>query len=324
MSELAYRYQESDSGIYTETTGNITRIFFGRPAATAVTPRQIELTAGESLSRRELTPRQIELAKPDTAANAALTDLADHSMTPRQKELAKPDTKDMAVEPLESYAQVKALIDYFADKGNYRESCLMVFGFCTGLRISDLLQLRISDIVNADMTFKRAIDIHEQKTGKRTVGHLDDMLITPAMQEAFTRYIKTKGYLALDHNRYLFSSRQTAGARPMNISTIQKSIAPAFAAVCPNLHCSTHTMRKTFVSIIHTFATQATMTGSGINPATVCQIALRHANAATTLAYMGTMKNGMLQLRKAVSDFVQGKTKIKSVKAQYTWEMEDD
>lgn len=308
MSELAYRHQEST--IYTETEGNLTRIFFGQSA----TMDEDRAPSGAGFFGSTAAPDLYQ---------AATTD--DH-LTPRQKELAKPDSRDMAVVPLESYDQLRAVIDWFESRNNYREACLLTFGFCTGLRISDLLQLKISDIVESikPMVFKRAIDIREQKTGKRTVGHLDDMLITPAMQEAFSRYISHKKFYEKELDMYLFTSTRSHGARPMSVSTIQLNLAPAFADVCPHLHCSTHTMRKTFVSIIHTFATQATMTGAGINPATACQIALRHANAATTLAYMGTMKSGMLSLRQAVSDFVLGRTKIRSLKTQYSWETIDD
>ena len=62
-------------------------------------------------------------------------------MTPRQAELAKPDSKDMAVVPLESYDQIHDLISWFESRREMREACLLVFGFCTGLRISDLLNL---------------------------------------------------------------------------------------------------------------------------------------------------------------------------------------
>lgn len=315
MSELAYRHQEST--IYTETEGNLTRIFFAQsePMGEDRAPSGAGFF-GQSSAMDSST------AAPDLY-QAATTD--DH-LTPRQKELAKPDSRDMAVVPLESYDQLRAVIDWFESRNSYREACLLTFGFCTGLRISDLLQLKISDIVESvkPMVFKRAIDIREQKTGKRTVGHLDDMLITPAMQEAFSRYISHKKFYEKELDMYLFTSTRSHGDRPMSVSTIQLNLAPAFAAVCPHLHCSTHTMRKTFVSIIHTFATQATMTGAGINPATACQIALRHANAATTMAYMGTMKSGMLSLRQAVSDFVMGRTKIRSLKTEYTWETVDD
>ena len=293
MSELAvdlgYR-----NGVYTRTTGNITQLFFSEQ------PLQIN---GAQAGRK-----------------------AAEGMTPRQQELAKSDSKDMAVVPLESYDQIHDLISWFESRGEMREACLLVFGFCTGLRISDLLNLRVGDIIASTdpMVFRPAIDIHEQKTGKRTVGHLDDMLITPAMQEWFTRYIGPMLRWGVELEDYLFTSRQSHGTKPMSVRTIQRTLTPAFEAVCPQLHCSTHTMRKTFCSIVHTFASRAQMTGAGINPATACQIALRHANAATTLAYMGTMKSGMLSLRRAVSDFVSGKTKIKSLKSEYTWELADD
>ena len=317
MSELAYRYQEH-SNVYTTTEGNITRLFFGCSGAQAENPAPVEVErpAADSI------PTCASFAVDPMKAATGL----DENLTPRQKELAKPDVVDMACMPLESYEQMKAVLDNFERRGYYREVCLLTFGFCTGLRISDLLNLKIGDIIESSnpMVFKRAIDIREQKTGKRTVGHLDDMLITPAMQEAFTKYFSRKYHFENKLDYYLFSTPNSMGRKPMSIRTIQQNLAPVFKAVCPDLHCSTHTMRKTFVSIINTFASQATMTGAGLNPATACQIALRHANASTTLAYMGTMKSGMLSLRKAVSDFVLGKTKIKSLKSEYTWETIDD
>lgn len=301
----AARNLTEQRNFYTETTGNVTRIFFGaQPAA----PSESVRYDGESIS-------------PDSVSAPQVTD---KSQTPRQKELATPDTKDMATQPLEHYDQVKALLDYFDSKLQYRESCLLVFGFCTGLRISDLVSLKIGDVLASTepIAFKACIDIREQKTGKRTVGHLDDMLITPAMQTYFTRYFQTLRHRELDN--YLFSSRQSCGKTPMSIRQLQRTLTPAFAAVCPHLHCATHTMRKTFVAIIHTFAEQSHVSGGGLNPTTVCQVALRHANASTTLAYMGTVKAGMLSLRRAVSDFVLGRTKIKSLQVEYTWELDDD
>lgn len=260
----------------------------------------------------------------ETEGNVTRIFFREKHQTPRDLELAQPDRRDMSVVPLECYEQVKALIDFFQGQGNYREVCLLTFGFCTGLRISDLLRLKVSDIIRSriPMTFRTEIDIREQKTGKRTVNRLDSVLITEAMQLAFAQYFATKDDTAMD--RYLFTTQRSAGKKPMSIRMIQLSLAPAFAAVCPNLHCSTHTMRKTFVSIIHTFASKATMTGAGINPAIACQIALRHESAATTMAYMGTMKSGMLSLRRAVSDFVMGRTKIRNLKTEYTWDRTDE
>ena len=216
----------------------------------------------------------------ETEGNVTRIFFREKHQTPRDLELAQPDRRDMSVVPLECYEQVKALIDFFQGQGNYREVCLLTFGFCTGLRISDLLRLKVSDIIRSriPMTFRTEIDIREQKTGKRTVNRLDSVLITEAMQLAFAQYFATKDDTAMD--RYLFTTQRSAGKKPMSIRMIQLSLAPAFAAVCPNLHCSTHTMRKTFVS--------------------------------------GTMKSGMLSLRRAVSDFVMGRTKIRNLKTEYT------
>ena len=209
MSELAIR-QDTRRSFYTETEGNITRLFWDAPADDQQATEQLSLfgfaadaTAPFDMAATETTP--------------VLPVEPDHGLTARQKELAKPDSKDMAVEPLESYDQVRGMISYFERQRQYREACLLTFGFCTGLRISDLLNLKIGDIVESvsPMAFKRAIDIREQKTGKRTVGHLDDMLVTPAMQEAFKAYYATKDIREIGLDRYLFTTIRTYGRKPM-------------------------------------------------------------------------------------------------------------
>ena len=294
MSEIARSlYQEKHYS--TQTVGNITTIFFGQPKTTPATTPILSLYGDDEAS----------------------------SLTPRQRELAKPDTVDMSTQALQNYAQLHDLISWFETRGKLREVCLITFGVCTGLRISDLVSLKIGDIVSSlsPIAFKPHIDIREQKTGKRTVSHLDEMLITPAMQEAFIRYI-TKTHPATT-DEYLFCSRQSHGTQPMSVRQTQRCLDDGFKAIVPHLHCATHTMRKTFVSIIHTFSSQAQLQG-GLNPATVCQVALRHNNPTTTLAYMGVIKAGMISLRQAVSDFVQGRTVIKNLECRYTWELEDE
>ena len=337
MSETA-RSLHRERTYTTQTVGNLTTIFFRNAEAGAPSGsdffgqpgRNVSCSADmgdffgphaeEEVAPAAREPEQISFSIPSVPVQAETP----KAPTARQRELAKPDTADMATEALQNYAQLHDLLDWFDQRGKIREVCLLTFGFCTGLRISDLVSLKVGDIVTSlnPIAFKSCIDIREQKTGKRTVSHLDEMLITPAMQQAFIRYITKTRPTSVD--QYLFVSRESHGVCPMSVRQMRHCLEPGFKAVVPHLHCATHTMRKTFVSIIHTFSSQSQMQGGGLNPATVCQIALRHNSATTTLAYMGVVKAGMVSLRRAVSDFVQGRTVIKSLECTYTWALEDD
>ena len=75
----------------------------------------------------------------------------------------KPKPAD-SVKTLEEIEQIKK---YFLDRKGYRNYCLFIIGITTGYRISDLLSLKFSDFFEDYKTWKREIDIVEQKTKKR-------------------------------------------------------------------------------------------------------------------------------------------------------------
>ena len=70
-------------------------------------------------------------------------------------------------DPIRDKRQLKNLADYFLNRKEYRNFLLIVFGSCTALRISDLLELRWEDVYDFDKKkYRQHILLIEKKTGK--------------------------------------------------------------------------------------------------------------------------------------------------------------
>lgn len=111
---------------------------------------------------------------------------------------------------------------------SYRNYFLFVMGINTGLRISDLLSLRVKDVRN-----KTHIVIREKKTG-----NIRRFLINNALRQEIDEY--TQG---MNDDDYLFKSER--GNKPIQRVQAYKIINRAAKKVGLE-EIGTHTMRKTF------------------------------------------------------------------------------
>ena len=108
-----------------------------------------------------------------------------------------------------------------------RNNLLFSLGINTGLRIGDLLKLRIEDVKG-----KSSVKIREGKTSKARVVHLDSVMADLA------DYLEGQPDVG-----YLFPSQRTGEP----ISTVQAyRILKAAGEKCGYDYIGTHTMRKTF------------------------------------------------------------------------------
>lgn len=97
--------------------------------------------------------------------------------------------------------EIKKIKKYFLDKRQYRNYCLFIVGITTGYRIGALLNLRFSDFLNSDYSFKSEINIIEQKTSKRR-----KMPINENIKQVINLYIRQIGFLSF--NDYVFQSQK--------------------------------------------------------------------------------------------------------------------
>ena len=134
------------------------------------------------------------------------------------------------VQPIRDAKIISQLKKFLQDKDN-KYYIMFIIGLNTGLRISDILNLKVSDIKD-----KTHVTITEKKTGK-----YKRFLINGQLKKEIDDYINISG---LSDNDYIVVSRKGMN-RP--ISRIQAyRILNAAAAELRLEEIGTHTMRKTF------------------------------------------------------------------------------
>jgi integrase len=132
------------------------------------------------------------------------------------------------VQPIREKHKIEEMKTELLKKG-YRDYMLFVIGINTGLRIGDILKLKVKDLQD-----KTHIMIDEQKTGKAKRFKINEQL-----EKEIKAYIKN-----MDPESYIFQS-QRGNNKP--ISRVQAyRILNAAAQAVGLSEIGTHTMRKTF------------------------------------------------------------------------------
>ena len=219
--------------------------------------------------------------------------------------------KAQPAEPIRSYDDFKAIQDYFLKQNNVRDWMLWTLGVSLGLRISDLLKLKVKDIFNPDMTFRDRIMVVEQKTSK-----LNNCLITESVRYAIKKYFDTLDW-KVDYNNYLFISHKTKSK--MREEYGWKLISDAGKSLNLPINIGSHTMRKTFANI----AACVDKSSVDMNTITKIQGLLNHSDQRVTMRYLGTFQKMYDNARIAVSDFVLGKTNVNELVAGASHTVDD-
>lgn len=155
-------------------------------------------------------------------------------------------------------------------KENIRNYILIMTGTYTGLRISDILKLKVQDVYK-----KKYIDIRETKTKKRNL-----IEINPELRKAYNEYC-----VGMDEEEYLF--RKEKINKPISRTMawkIMKDIGDRFGIE----HLGTHTLRKTFG--FHYYKKTGDI-------ATLMQM-YNHSKESITLKYIGITQDKMNQARR--------------------------
>lgn len=132
------------------------------------------------------------------------------------------------VEPIRDPVIVKQICVYLKETSQ-RNFILFFLGIYSGLRISDILKLRVADVYN-----KNSINIREKKTGKQKI-----YSINPMLKKELREYCEGKPL-----NEYLIKSREGEN-KPLTRERAYQIIKEIGDYFCiPDL--GTHTLRKTF------------------------------------------------------------------------------
>ena len=219
--------------------------------------------------------------------------------------------KARPADPIRSYEDFYNIQQYFLDKGKLRDWALWTVGVAFGLRISDLLSLKIKDILNEDLSFKPCIKVVEQKTSK-----MNNCLITEAVKVALTTYFDSiKWNFSADE--YLFKSKKTGGKMCEEYGW--KIISDAGKALDLPIVISSHTMRKSFANI----AACVDKSHIDMNAITKIQGLLNHSDQRVTMRYLGKFQEMFNKARMAVSDFILGRTDVHELVAGDNYSIDD-
>lgn len=137
-------------------------------------------------------------------------------------------TKEKNVQPLRTAQEIEDMRWALERYASSRDLFLFNLGINTGLRVSDLVPLKVKDVKE-----KVHLVITEQKTGKTK-----RFMLPKATREMIEDYIR-----GMQEEDYLFSSRKGNG--PISTTQAYRSLQKAADALGRD-DIGTHTMRKTF------------------------------------------------------------------------------
>lgn len=139
----------------------------------------------------------------------------------------------MTVEPIRDKAKIKQMYTYL-NGNDPKYGLLFKFGLNTGLRISDIINLKVSDIFNKDGKFHDYLVIKEKKTCKEKKIKLNNTL-----RQAVENYVKTQ---KLSLNCYLFPSRKSDHIGRVQAYRVLKEAS----CIVGVENFGTHSLRKTW------------------------------------------------------------------------------
>lgn len=177
------------------------------------------------------------------------------------------------VEPIRDRKRIAHIKNLLRGQGRFRDLLLFVVGINTALRVSDLLRLRVSDVLDEQGRIKRGFWIKEQKRGKR-----HEVTINASIKAALEEYLAAYPTVADGPEHFLFfSTTANSYNEPIKRGQAWKIIASLCREVGLRGNYGTHTLRKTW-------GYHARM--QGVDLALIMH-KLNHSSLAYTKRYLG-------------------------------------
>ena len=154
-----------------------------------------------------------------------------------------------AVSPIKDIEDVFRLLRYLKEK-NTRNYILVLFGMCTGLRVSDIVALKFKDVVDKIVTqngeekiiAKEWIKLIEEKRDYNRTLWLDRFV-----GEEIEEYAKDKQL----HEFVFLSNKKKYGNKALVPRSVGRIIKDSARAVGIKENVATHSLRKTFARQIY-------------------------------------------------------------------------
>lgn len=135
----------------------------------------------------------------------------------------------ITVDPIRSVSEIKRIKEMLSG----RDLVLFTIGINNGLRISDLLKLKVEDV--RELGVGETVRIREKKTGKSNV-----LMINGEVYRVLSQYLSESGLRDTD---YLFQSRKGKN-KPLTRQYVHQLMKQWTIGIKGNF--GTHSLRKTF------------------------------------------------------------------------------
>lgn len=170
----------------------------------------------------------------------------------------------ISVEPIRNEKDIKKIVKRLNDRP--RDQLLFLMGINNGLRVGDLLKLKVGQVKG--LSAGDTLSIIEGKTRKKNV-----LAINKTVFKTLQKYLEDQ---SPNDEDYLFSSRKGNGA--LTIQTVNSMVKKWTAQIGLKENYGAHTLRKTFGYI------QRTRFGVGFE---VLAKRFNHSSPAVTIRYLG-------------------------------------
>lgn len=146
----------------------------------------------------------------------------------RKKSTEKERRNTQVVEPIRDKRDIQRIIDYFDQHDKHKYAVIFQLGVYSGLRISDILKLKVKDVYR-----QSSIRIREQKTRKAKQFPIQDKVHT-----LIDIFCEGRG-----EQEFVFVGK---GEKPLDRIVVYKALVKAGQDLGIQAHIGTHTCRKTF------------------------------------------------------------------------------
>lgn len=168
------------------------------------------------------------------------------------------------VAPIKDLHLIRLMKKYLKEKSS-RDYLLFVIGINTGLRIGELLQLKVSDVSQPDGTILQFLETDDEH-----------IYLNEQVKQALLHHFQTVGFT---YHEFLFKS--THSDKPISRQQAYRIVNEAAKSVGITEKIGTHTLRKTF-------GYHAYVKGVAIS---LIQKRFHHATPSETLKYIGIEKD---------------------------------
>jgi integrase len=184
-------------------------------------------------------------------------------------------------------AEVRVVLQSFGGQYALRDKALFLLGVKSGFRITELLSLRVGDVLRHGQLVDRVTvarrHMKQRREGRSVVLHPEAKAALAAWLDACAR----PGPLA--PATYVFRSRK-GGNRPVGRRQALRILHEAYATNGLTGKVATHSMRKTFANHVYRHLSRRRAAGEALDPFRLTSKALGHRNLNSTDAYLSFLE----------------------------------